>query len=101
MNYDMILHVILNIASTTMCSSDDCPVCDSTCGTANCAKDELDRTDVSYPLVGPLRSCAGPSRSSSGGVPGTGPQQDGNIRDRCFGRVRRPQNIVSDKISYI
>ena len=33
----------LEIAATTMCSTNDCPVCE-------CPKDELDRTDKSYPL---------------------------------------------------
>ena len=33
----------LDIAATTMCSTCDCPVCE-------CPKDELDRTNVSYPL---------------------------------------------------
>ena len=33
----------LEIAATTMCNTDNCPVCE-------CPKDELDRTDVLYPL---------------------------------------------------
>jgi hypothetical protein len=34
----------LEIAATTMCSTDECPVCEV-------PKDELDKTDVSYPLL--------------------------------------------------
>ena len=33
----------LVIAATTMCPTDDCPVCES-------PKDELDKTDLAYPL---------------------------------------------------
>ena len=33
----------LEIAATTMCNTDNCPVCE-------CPKDELDRTDFLYPL---------------------------------------------------
>ena len=34
----------LEIAATTMCSTNECPVCEV-------PKDELDKTDVSYPLL--------------------------------------------------
>jgi len=33
----------LEIAATTMCHTDECPVCE-------CPKDKLDRTDILYPL---------------------------------------------------
>ena len=66
----------LEIAATTLCSADECPVCE-------CPKGELERTDFLWPLrtLGKVKKQVETARAEL--LDG-----NGNIRDRCIGRVR-------------
>jgi len=74
----------LEIAATTMCSTDECPVCEV-------PKDELDRTDVSYPLRSGSTVKALVEDAQAELL-----EPDGSVKPRCIGKVA---HIVYD-ISY-
>ena len=80
----------LEIAATTMCCTDDCPVCEV-------PKDELDRTDVSYPLLSVSAVRAQVAAAQAALL-----EPDGSVKPRCIGRVSTSsyENSTSD-ISYI
>ena len=65
----------LEIAATTICGTDDCPVCEV-------PKDELDRTDVSYPLwsVSAVRAQVAAAQAAL-------LEPDGSVKLRCIGRA--------------
>ena len=65
----------LEIAATTMCSTNDCPVCE-------CPKDELDRTDKSYPLRNGEKVKAQVKAAQSELL-----EPNGCIKQNCIGRV--------------
>ena len=65
----------LEIAATTMCHTDECPVCE-------CPKDELHRSDVLYPL-----RCAETIKSRVEAAQAELLNPDGSIKDRCKGKV--------------
>ena len=67
----------LEIAATTLCGTDDCPVCEV-------PKDELDRTDVSYSLrsVSAVRAQVHAAQAAL-------LEPDGSVKPRCVGKVSR------------
>lgn len=73
------LHILsmdgLEIAASTMCSTDNCPVCEV-------PKAELARTDVSYPLRRSREVEKEVKRARQ-----TLLNEDGTIKDRCIGKV--------------
>jgi hypothetical protein len=76
----------LEIAATTMCSTDECPVCEV-------PKDELDKTDVSYPLLSGSTVKALVEDAQAELL-----EPDGSVKPRCIGKVG---HIVYDIPSYI
>ncbi len=65
----------LEIAATTMCGTDDCPVCEV-------PKDQLDRTDVSYPLRSGSAVKAQVQAAQDALL-----EPDGSVKPRCIGKV--------------
>lgn len=65
----------LEIAATTMCPTDECPVCE-------CPKDELERTDIAYPL-----RCGETIKSQVEAAQADLLNPDGSIKDRCKAKV--------------
>ena len=65
----------LEIAASTMCSTDDCPVCE-------CPKNELDRTDTSYPLRtgSVVKSLVEAAQAEL-------LEPDGSVKHHCIGKV--------------
>jgi len=76
----------LEIAATTMCSTNECPVCEV-------PKDELDKTDVSYPLLSGSTVKALVEDAQAELL-----EPDGSVKPRCIGKVG---HIVYDISSYI
>jgi hypothetical protein len=71
----------LEIAATTMCSTDECPVC------------EVDKPDVSYPLLSGSTVKALVEDAQAELL-----EPDGSVKPRCIGKVG---HIVYDIPSYI
>ena len=65
----------LEIAATTMCSTNECPVCEV-------PKDELDKTDVSYPLLSGSTVKALVEDAQAELL-----EPDGSVKPRCIGKV--------------
>lgn len=65
----------LEIAASTMCGTDNCPVC-------KCPKDKLDSTDRQYPLRSTAEVKAQVEKAQSELL-----ESDGTIKDRCVGKV--------------
>lgn len=65
----------LEIAATTMCPTDDCPVCE-------CPKDELERTDIAYPL-----RCGETIKSQVEAAQADLLNSDGSIKDQSPGAI--------------
>ena len=78
----------LEIAATTMCSTDECPVCEV-------PKDELDKTDVSYPLLSgsTVKALVEDAQALAELL-----EPDCSVKPRCIGKVG---HIVYDIPSYI
>ena len=79
----------LEIAATTMCSTDDCPVCEV-------PKDELDRTDHLYQL----RSGSA-VRAQVAAAQAELLEPDGSVKQRCIGKVAHLHMITGYQTSYI
>ena len=79
----------LEIAATTICSTEDCPVCEV-------PKDELDRTDHLYPLRSGWAVRARVAAAQAELL-----EQDGSVKQRCIGKVAHRHMITGYQTSYI
>ena len=78
----------LEIAATTMCTTDYCPVCED-------PKDELDRTDHLYQLRGSV------VRAQVAAAQSELLEPDGSVKQHCIGKVAHLHMIARYQTSYI